>query len=67
MVSDLEETYAPWLEHAKINGEHPLLNLISSWEIPVVIFGCGSIYEPPAVALGGVFGKLKTFPRETFF
>jgi len=46
MVTDLEETYAPWLEHAQIQGRHPLVNLILSRDIPTVILGCGSIYEP---------------------
>lgn len=61
MITDLEETYAPWLEHAKIQGVHPLLNLILSWDIPVVIFGCGSVYEPHPDSLEGVFGKLQPF------
>lgn len=46
MLSDLEETYAPWLEHAQIEGLHPLQHLVSKWEIPTVIYGRGSIYEP---------------------
>lgn len=61
MITDLEETHAPWLEHASIQGIHPILKLILSWEIPVVIFGRGSVYEPHPDSLGGVFGELRTF------
>ncbi len=61
MLSDLEETYAPWLDHAKIQGVHPILHLILTWEIPVVIFGCGSVYEPNPDCWGGIFGKLQNF------
>lgn len=59
--SDIEETYSPWLEHANIQGLHPILRLIISWEIPTVILGCGSIYEPGPDSLGGIFGSLQTF------
>jgi hypothetical protein len=60
MISDLEETNASWLDHAKIQGNHPLLHLILNWEIPSVIFGC-SVYEPLPDALGGIFGALQSF------
>lgn len=66
VVTDLEETHAPWLEHAKIQGVHPILKLILDWEIPTVILGCGSVYEPHATSLGGVFGKLYPFDWLSF-
>jgi hypothetical protein len=66
MITDLEETYAPWLEHAQIQGIHPILNLILNWEIPVIIFGCGSVYEPRPDSLGGIFGTLQTFDWQHF-
>jgi hypothetical protein len=65
-ITDLEETYEPWLDHAKVQGVHPILKLIQSWEIPVVIFGCGSIYEPLPESLGGIFGSLHSFDWPTF-
>jgi hypothetical protein len=66
MITDLEETYEPWLEHVKIQGRHPILNLVLSWDIPTVIFGCGSVYEPHSNSLGGVFGSLLPFNWQTF-
>ncbi len=42
MITDIEETYEPWLEHAQ--RQHPLGKLVSECEFPTVIFGCGSIY-----------------------
>ena len=66
MITDLEETNAPWLEHAKVQGVHPIVNLILSWEIPVVIFGCNSVYEPHADSWGGTFGTLQAFNWQNF-
>lgn len=62
MITDLEETNAPWLDHVKIQGEHPLIRLILDWEIPTVIFGCGSVYEP----IEGIFKDLYPFERQKF-
>lgn len=61
MVTDIEETHEPWLEHAKIQGVHPIRKLLLEWEIPVVILGCGSIYQPDHSSLKGIFGKLNPF------
>jgi hypothetical protein len=66
MISDLEETNASWLDHAKIQGVHPLLKLILDWEFPVVIFGCCSVYEPKSDALDGFFGTLQPFDWQKF-
>lgn len=66
MITDLEETYEPWLDHAKIQGVHPILKLIRSWEIPAVIFGCGSVYEPLPDSLSGIFGSLHSFDWSAF-
>jgi hypothetical protein len=61
MITDLEETYAPWLEHAKVQGVHPILKFVLDCEIPVVVFGCGTVYEPRPDSLGGIFGILQAF------
>ncbi len=66
MLTDLEETYAPWLEHASIQGVHPIRKLILSWDLPVVVFGCGSVYEPDPSSFGGVFGTLSPFDWTNF-
>ncbi len=66
MISDWEETYAPWLDHAKIQGVHPIQSLILNCEFPVVIFGRGSVYEPSPNSLGGIFGSLQAFNWQNF-
>jgi hypothetical protein len=66
MVTDLEETYAPWLAHASIQGIHPLLQFILDCEFPTVLFGAGSVYEPHPTAWNGVFGQLAPFNWENY-
>jgi hypothetical protein len=66
MITDLEETYAPWLEHAQVQGNHPILNLLLSWEFPTVIFGSGSVYEPRPECLNGAFGSMNRFDWPQF-
>lgn len=66
MITDLEESDARWLEHAKVQNNHPILHLILSWSVSTVIFGNGSVYEPQSDALGGVFGKLHPFEWQSF-
>jgi|GEM_PF-786982 len=60
IVTDLEESYAPWLDH--IAGAHPLRQLILDWKISTVIFGAGSVYEP----WNRTFAKLRPFDWKAF-
>jgi hypothetical protein len=62
MITDLEETNAPWLDHIKIEDEHPILHFVLTRKIPTVVFGSGSVYEPKE----GIFGKLQEFSWENF-
>jgi hypothetical protein len=66
MVTDLEETYAPWLEHPQIQEVHPLVSFVLSCEVPTVIFGCGSVYEPHSNSFNQFFGKLQSFDWPSF-
>jgi hypothetical protein len=55
IVTYLMETYATWLSHEVVNGLHPILDFVQSREIPTVVIGAGSIYEPAASFISGPF------------
>lgn len=61
IISDLDAMYEPWLNHDKFQGKHPIMGFIISRKIPTVVFSPGTVYEPDANSLKGVFGKLKAF------
>jgi hypothetical protein len=66
LVSDLEEMHQPWLEHDEFQGQHPILGLITSRKFPTVILAPNTVYEPPASALEGMFGKMQSFDWKAF-
>jgi hypothetical protein len=53
IVTHLLETYAPWLEHEA--DIHPIDRFVQSCEIPTVVIGSGTIYEPEAPFVKGRF------------
>lgn len=61
VLSDLFELHEPLLNHDKFQGKHPILGFVVSRKIPTIVFSPGTIYEPDASSLNGVFGKLKAF------
>lgn len=66
VISDLDEMYEPWLKHDKFQGQHPILGLVTSRKFPTVIFVPGTVYEPSASTLDGVFGQLSRFGWSAF-
>lgn len=66
VISDLDEMYAPWLNHDQFEGNHPLLSFVLSRQFPTVLFASGSVYEPSESALNKNFGKLRPFNWEEF-
>lgn len=66
VISDLDEMYEPWLKHDKFQGQHPILGFVTSRKFPTVVFTPGTVYEPHANALDGVFGQLSCFEWSAF-
>lgn len=55
IVTHLLETYAPWLSHERSDGVHPIEVFVTSCEIPTIVIGSGTIYEPNASFVTGKF------------
>lgn len=66
IVSDLQELYAPWLDHELIENKHPVEYFVLNCFIPTVIFAPGTIYEPNNEALNGLFGELTQITPRIF-
>ncbi len=63
IVTHLQETHEPWLSHESNNGNHPILNCINLFEVPTVVIGRGTIYEPSAPFVRGSFPINKLWNR----
>jgi hypothetical protein len=54
-ITYLLETYEPWLSNEELDGKHPIEKFIHSCDIPTVVIGAGTIYEPVAPFVVGKF------------
>jgi len=66
IITDLLETYEPLVDHQTIEGDHPILHFVKTQKVATVVHGAGTVYEPGATALGGIFGQLNTFAWENY-
>lgn len=49
------ETYEPYMAHVREDGKHPIQAFIENCQIPTVVLGSGTIYEPDAPFVVGSF------------
>ncbi len=55
IVTYLLETFEPWLSHNQESNMHPIQTFIESCNIPTIVIGSSSVYEPVASFVKGNF------------
>ncbi len=62
IVTDLEESYLPWLEEQPFKKKHPIQYFVDSCKIQTIVFGAGStLYIPNSLQ-----DKLQSFDKDKY-